>query len=88
MEGCGTSLHSPAPKIDWVICGGETGPGAKPLPLDWVRSLRDQCQAAKTPFLFVGGGGLCPDRLLDGQVWDEYPDEYPEEYRGEYPEED
>lgn len=42
--------------IGWVICGGETGPGARPMHPDWVRSLRDQCQAAGTPFFFKGWG--------------------------------
>ena len=37
-------------KIDWVICGGETGPNARPMHPDWVRSLRDQCQSAGVPF--------------------------------------
>lgn len=43
-------------KIDWVICGGETGPGARPMHPDWVRSLRDQCQAAGVPFFFKSWG--------------------------------
>ena len=38
--------------VDWVICGGETGPGARPMDLEWVRSLRDQCQSAGVPFFF------------------------------------
>lgn len=38
--------------VDWVICGGESGPNARPMHPDWARSLRDQCQAAKVPFLF------------------------------------
>lgn len=38
------------PMLDWVICGGETGPGARPMHPDWVRSLRDQCQEAGVPF--------------------------------------
>lgn len=38
--------------IGWVICGGETGPGARPMHPDWVRSLRDQCKAAEVPFFF------------------------------------
>lgn len=42
--------------LDWVICGGETGPGARPMQPDWVRSLRDQCQAANVPFFFKGWG--------------------------------
>lgn len=42
--------------LDWVICGGETGPGARPMHPDWVRSLRDQCQAAEVPFFFKQWG--------------------------------
>lgn len=44
------------PKVDWVICGGESGPGARPMHPDWVRSLRDQCAAAGVPFLFKQWG--------------------------------
>lgn len=44
------------PFIDWVICGGEAGPGARPMHPDWVRSLRDQCQSAGVPFFFKGWG--------------------------------
>jgi protein gp37 len=44
------------PGVDWVICGGETGPGARPMHPDWVRSLRDQCQAAGVPFFFKQHG--------------------------------
>jgi len=43
-------------ELDWVICGGETGPHARPLHPDWVRSLRDQCQAATVPFFFKNWG--------------------------------
>lgn len=46
------------PGLDWVICGGETGPGARPMHPDWVRGLRDQCQAAGVPFFFKGWGEL------------------------------
>jgi protein gp37 len=42
--------------LDWVICGGETGPGARPMHPAWVRSLRDQCVAAGVPFLFKQWG--------------------------------
>lgn len=44
------------PKLDWVICGGESGPNARPLHPDWARSLRDQCQAAGVPFFFKQWG--------------------------------
>ena len=49
--------------IDWVICGGETGPGARPMHPDWVRGLRDQCGASRsqpTPFFFKGWGEWLP----------------------------
>ena len=42
--------------VDWVICGGETGPGARPMHPDWVRNLRDQCQTAGVPFFFKSWG--------------------------------
>lgn len=48
------------PKIDWVICGGESGSKARPTHPDWVRSLRDQCQDAGTPFFFKGWGEYRP----------------------------
>lgn len=48
--------HHHCPPIDWIICGGETGPGARPMHPDWVRSLRDQCQAAGVRFFFKGWG--------------------------------
>lgn len=46
--------------LDWVICGGESGPGARPVHPDWVRSLRDQCAAAGAPFLFKQWGEWTP----------------------------
>lgn len=46
--------------IDWVIVGGESGPGARPMHPDWARSLRDQCQAAGVPFLFKQWGEWAP----------------------------
>lgn len=64
------------PRISWVIAGGESGPGARPIDLDWVRSLRDQCTQAGTSFLFKQVGGRTPKaggRELDGRTWDEYP---------------
>lgn len=104
--------------LDWVICGGESGPGARPMHPAWVRSLRDQCQAAGVTFLFKQWGEWYPredipyewdripgegrftiinhtggcgyhgtnaiwthhigkkkaGRLLDGQLWDQYPE--------------
>lgn len=46
--------------IDWVIVGGESGPGARPMHPDWARSLRDQCQAAGVPFFFKQWGEWAP----------------------------
>lgn len=47
--------------ISWVICGGESGPGARPMHPDWPRSLRDQCKAADVPFLFKQWGEYAPN---------------------------
>lgn len=63
--------------IDWVIVGGESGPGARPMDLDWARDLRDQCQRAGVPFFFKQIGGVnkkVAGRLLDGRTWDEMPE--------------
>lgn len=46
--------------LDWVICGGETGPGARPMRSDWARSLRDQCQETGVPFFFKRWGKYGP----------------------------
>lgn len=48
------------PMVDWVIAGGESGPGARPMHSDWARSLRDQCQAAGVPILFKQWGEWLP----------------------------
>lgn len=45
-----------SPKIDWVIVGGESGPGARPMHVEWARSIRDQCEAAGVPFFFKQWG--------------------------------
>jgi protein gp37 len=71
-------------RLSWVICGGETGPGARPVHPDWVRDLRDQCVAAGVPFFFKKWGGpqgqgwvidgkLYSGHLIDGQEWREMP---------------
>lgn len=53
-------------QIDWVVCGGETGPGARPMHPEWVRSVRDQCQEAQVPFWVkaMGGKSSIPDDLM------------------------
>jgi len=50
--------------IDWVIVGGESGPGARPMHPDWARSIRDQCQEAGTPFFFKQWGAWLPRMLF------------------------
>jgi hypothetical protein len=55
-------------KIDWVIAGGESGPGARPMHPDWARGLRDQCQAAGVPFFFKQWGEWAPLSQNDG-IW-------------------
>lgn len=69
--------------IDWVIVGGESGSGARPMHIDWARSLRDQCTERGTAFLFKQWGSHdehgqrmskhAAGRELDGRTWDEYP---------------
>jgi len=62
--------------IDWVIVGGESGPGARYMNPDWVRDIRDQCLAAGVAFFFKQWGGLRPKsggRTLDGREWSEFP---------------
>lgn len=49
--------------IDWVIVGGESGPGARPMHPDWARGLRDQCVAAGVPFFFKQHGEFAPDHV-------------------------
>lgn len=51
-------------KLDWVICGGESGPGARPMHPDWVRSIRDQCKESGVPFMFKQWGDLLPNCQL------------------------
>lgn len=63
--------------IDWVIVGGESGHHARPMHVEWVRSIRDQCGAAGVPFFFKQHGGPQKHRtgrLLDGRTWDELPE--------------
>ena len=62
--------------VDWVIAGGESGPGARPLDPDWARAIRDKCARSGVPFFFKQWGGTQrkkAGRLLDGRTWDELP---------------
>ena len=62
--------------LDWVIVGGESGPGARPVNPDWVRDIRNRCVADDVPFFFKQWGGARrkkAGRELDGARWDEMP---------------
>jgi protein gp37 len=63
--------------ISWVIVGGESGHGARPMDPNWVRTIRGQCEAASVPFFFKQWGGVNKakqGRKLDGQTYDEMPE--------------
>lgn len=63
-------------QISWVIVGGESGPGARPLIQEWVLDIRNQCLSADVPFFFKQWGGVQKKRagrILDGRTWDELP---------------
>jgi protein gp37 len=62
--------------LQWIICGGESGPAARPMAVAWAQSLRDACLAAGVPYFFKQWGGRTAKaggRLLDGRTWDEMP---------------
>ena len=63
-------------EINWVIVGGESGPGARTMEPEWVRDIRDQCLKSKVPFFFKQWGGVFKKRngrMLDGRTWDQLP---------------
>jgi protein gp37 len=75
-------LLGPIPDIDltdinWVIVGGESGPGARPMREEWVLNIRDQCIRAGVPFYFKQWGGVNREKhgcLLKGKKWDQMPE--------------
>jgi len=72
----GRMADLPLEGIAWVIVGGESGPGFRPLNLDWVREIRDRCVERGVKFFFKQKSALRPktlDRLLDGREWNELP---------------
>jgi len=69
-------------KINWVICGGESGPNARPMHPDWARSLRDQCQAAAIPFFFKQWGEWKPISETNEEECDQYYYPLPENFHG------
>ncbi len=90
LRGCGAQvkflslepLLGPLPElnldgIEWVIVGGESGPGARAIEAEWVRDIRDQCFAWGVPFFFKQWGGTQKKktgRELDGRTWEEMPE--------------
>jgi protein gp37 len=88
-DGATAGIARVRPGLDWVIVGGESGKGARPMRADWARSLRDQCCDAGIPFHFKQWGtartpvsinkydldeeGNRIGRKLDGRTWDEFP---------------
>jgi protein gp37 len=62
--------------IHWVIVGGESGPGARPMKEAWVRDIRDTCLASEVPFFFKQWGGVrkkSAGRVLEGRTWNQMP---------------
>ena len=62
--------------IDWVIVGGESGPGARPMKPEWANTLKDSCISANVPFFFKQWGGVQKKkagRELEGRTWDQMP---------------
>ncbi len=62
--------------IHWVIVGGESGPGARPMAKEWVLSIKEQCDTADVPFSFKQWGGTSKKkagRILEGRTWDALP---------------
>jgi protein gp37 len=63
--------------IDWVIVGGESGPGARPMNRNWVLDIRNQCIRANVAFFFKQWGGVQKKRTgreLEGRTWDQMPE--------------
>jgi len=63
--------------IHWVIAGGESGPSARVMHIDWARQIRDECRRQNVPFFFKQWGGIRPKsggRALDGKEWSQFPD--------------
>ncbi len=62
--------------LHWIIVGGESGIGARPMESEWVRDIREQCLKANVPFFFKQWGGVQKKkygRELDGRTWDDFP---------------
>lgn len=76
----GHGYYSVFPEIDWIITGGESGPGCRPAELDWFRDIQKQCAAAGVAFFHKQHGGTRKldgewgGYLLDGREWSEFPE--------------
>lgn len=82
LTGKGVTHHGEPfrelPPVSWIICGGESGPGARPMDEAWVRSLRDQCVAAGVSFFFkqkLESGRKVSLPMLDGRQWAQFPED-------------
>ncbi|MBX3361488.1 MAG: phage Gp37/Gp68 family protein [Phycisphaeraceae bacterium] len=72
----GPLKRMPLAGIHWVIVGGESGPGARPMEAEWVHDIKDQCEARGVPFFFKQWGGVRKHdtgRTLGGRTWDQLP---------------
>lgn len=72
----GPLSNLPLDGIHWVIVGGESGPGARPMKIEWLRSVFQQCRKSQVPFFFKQWGGVCKGltgRDLDGRTYNEMP---------------
>ncbi len=67
LRGMDFDQGLPCARLDWVVVGGESGPGARPMHPDWARSLRDQCAAAGVPFHFKQWGAWAPGECVTRQ---------------------
>lgn len=76
VHGQGPSDLEPSGMLNWIICGGESGPGARPMQKDWARSIQKQTALAGVPFFFKQWGGVRKKEagcLLDGKEYKEFP---------------
>jgi protein gp37 len=81
IDSSGNRVKDPEGGIDWLVCGAESGPHARPMSGLWVRSLKDQCVAAGIPFFYKQGpdynGKIIKMPELDGRVWNQMPEVKP-----------
>ena len=72
----GSVAEADLTNIDWAIVGGESGPRARPMSLEWVKEIRESCRRDRVAFFFKQWGGTNKKRsgrILDGKTWDAYP---------------